>query len=158
MIFITLGSQKFQFNRLLIYIDKLIDDGVIQEEVFAQKGNSNYIPKNYNFVEFLERTKFQEKMEEAEFVVTHGGTGAIVTALNNNKKVIAVPRLAKFDEHVDDHQIQIVEAFSNANYIMKALDYFEFEQNIKKIKKMKFDRFKSNNNFFVAEIIRLIKK
>ena len=37
MIFITLGSQKFQFNRLLKKVDDLIESGVIKEEVFAQR-------------------------------------------------------------------------------------------------------------------------
>ena len=48
MIFVTLGSQKFQFNRLLIEIDRLIEEGKITEKVFAQTGYSDYKPKNYN--------------------------------------------------------------------------------------------------------------
>ena len=51
MIFVTLGSQKFQFNRLLIEIDKLVDEGKITEEVFAQIGYSDYKPKNYKYKE-----------------------------------------------------------------------------------------------------------
>ena len=47
MIFITLGSQKFQFDRLLKEVDRLIADGVIQEKVFAQIGASEYLPQNY---------------------------------------------------------------------------------------------------------------
>ena len=46
MIFITVGSQKFQFNRLLEQIDLLIENKIIKEEVFAQIGSSDYIPKN----------------------------------------------------------------------------------------------------------------
>lgn len=42
MIFITLGSQKFQFNRLLKALDDLVEEGAIQEEVFAQIGYSDY--------------------------------------------------------------------------------------------------------------------
>lgn len=158
MIFVTLGSQKFQFNRLLSYIDKLIDDGVIKEEVFAQCGASNYIPKNYDFRDFLKRFEFQEKMSEANIIVTHGGTGAIITALKNKKKVIAVPRLSEFDEHVDDHQKQIVEAFSNANYIMKALNYSDIKQSVQEIDSRKFNAFKSNNDFFIDKLVGLIEK
>lgn len=47
-IFITLGSQKFQFNRLLIAVDKLCEKKVISgEDVFAQTGYSDYVPRNY---------------------------------------------------------------------------------------------------------------
>lgn len=47
MIFITLGSQKFQFDRLLKAVDELIERGIIQDEVFAQTGYSTYVPNNY---------------------------------------------------------------------------------------------------------------
>ena len=54
MIFITLGSQKFQFDRLLKEVDRLIADGVIQEKVFAQIGASEYLPQNYTYERFLD--------------------------------------------------------------------------------------------------------
>ena len=49
MILITVGSQKFQFNRLLSKIDELIEKKVITDKVFAQIGVSDYKPKNYEF-------------------------------------------------------------------------------------------------------------
>ena len=78
MIFITLGSQKFQFNRLLIEIDRLVEEKKINEEVFAQIGYSDYKPKNYKYKEFLDRDEFAEIMSRCNKVITHGGTGAIV--------------------------------------------------------------------------------
>ena len=97
MIFITLGSQKFQFNRLLKALDDLVEEGAIQEEVFAQIGYSDYKPRNYEFKEFLDRDEFAEMEGKAEIVITHGGTGAIIGAVKKGKKVIAVPRLAKYE-------------------------------------------------------------
>lgn len=58
MIFITLGSQKFQFDRLLKKVDRLIADGVIQEKVFAQIGASEYLPQSYTYERFLDRQRF----------------------------------------------------------------------------------------------------
>ena len=52
MIFVTTGSQKFQFNRLLQKIDLLIEEGMIREEVFAQIGVSDYQPKHYEYCRF----------------------------------------------------------------------------------------------------------
>lgn len=86
MIFITLGSQKFQFNRLLKEIDALILDGVIKDEVFAQTGYSDYRPKNFNFKNFLDRDEFALMMQKANLVITHGGTGAIIGAVKKEKK------------------------------------------------------------------------
>ena len=40
-IFITLGSQKFQFNRLLKAVDELCENQIVDaEDVFAQIGYS----------------------------------------------------------------------------------------------------------------------
>ena len=75
MIFITVGSQKFQFNRLLRKIDDLIQNGVIAEKVFAQVGYSDYIPRNFAYKQFLDREEFAamlthaDKLEEALMTV-----------------------------------------------------------------------------------------
>ena len=81
MIFITLGSQKFQFNRLIKAIDELIEKKRIQDEVFAQIGYSDYEPKNYNYKHFLDRAEFSAVIQRADIVITHGGTGAIIGAV-----------------------------------------------------------------------------
>ena len=117
MIFITLGSQKFQFNRLLIEIDRLVEEGKITEELFAQIGYSDYEPKNYEYKKFLDRDEFSYIMDKCDKVITHGGTGAIIGAVKKGKKVIAIPRLAKYGEHVDDHQLQIVKQFNEMGFI-----------------------------------------
>lgn len=115
MIFITLGSQKFQFNRLLIWIDELIEEHIINEKIYAQIGYSDYKPKNYEYRDFYERSDFLKCMEASDIVITHAGTGAIVSALKMDKRVIAVPRSTKFNEHVDDHQVEIVKNFVEKN-------------------------------------------
>ena len=90
MIFVTTGSQKFQFNRLLQKIDLLIEEGMIREEVFAQIGVSDYQPKHYEYCRFLDREGFTGKLRECRMVITHGGTGVIIGAVKQGKKVIAV--------------------------------------------------------------------
>ena len=95
MIFVTLGSQKFQFDRLLKEIDRLCECGIIKEKVYAQTGESNYEPINYEYRKFMDRKEFQKYMDECETVITHGGTGAIITAIKKGKKGIAVARLDK---------------------------------------------------------------
>ena len=122
MIFITLGSQKFQFNRLLIAVDKVIDRNEIKDEVFAQIGYSDYKPRNYEYKKFLDHETFAEMEDRADIVLTHGGTGAIMGAVKKRKKVIAVPRLAQYGEHVDDHQLQVLREFENLGIILVCYD------------------------------------
>lgn len=117
MIFVTVGSQKFQFNRLLKEIDRLVGEKKITEEVFAQTGYSDYEPKNYKYKNFLDRDEFSNIMSRCDKVITHGGTGAIIGAVKQGKKVIAVPRLKEFGEHVDNHQLQIIEQFKEMRFI-----------------------------------------
>lgn len=118
MIFVTVGTQKFQFNRLLQYIDQLIEENLVQEEVFAQTGYSDYQPKNYSYESFLDREIYSKKLLDSKMVITHGGTGVIMGAIKAGKKVIAVPRLSKYGEHVDDHQLQIVNQMIESKMIM----------------------------------------
>lgn len=58
MIFITVGSRSFQFNRLLEAIDIAIKKGEIKDEVFAQIGPSEYKPTSYQYVDFLDQDQF----------------------------------------------------------------------------------------------------
>ena len=122
-IFITLGSQKFQFNRLLIAVDKLCEKNIIcGDDVFAQTGYSDYVPRNFSYNNFLDREEFSVEMGKADIVITHGGTGAIIGAVKKGKKVIAVPRRAKYGEHVDDHQLQLVGQFKELDLICECDD------------------------------------
>lgn len=157
MIFITLGSQKFQFNRLLKYIDELIEKDILNsEEVFAQIGASDYLPKNYLSKNFVTREEFQIYMAKSEIVLTHGGTGAIVTALKKNKLVIATPRQAKYGEHVDDHQFQIVKNFTERNLILSINNIEELEESLGNIRSKVFDKFESNNDLYISTLSSFI--
>lgn len=158
MIFITLGSQKFQFNRLLIEVDRLVASGKIEEDVFAQIGYSDYKPENYEFKEFLNRDEFGDMMNKCDKVITHGGTGAIVGAVKQEKKVIAVPRLKKFGEHVDDHQLQIITEFENMNFIGAVIDINDLENLILNLEYLKLKPYVSNTNSIINSIEDFIDK
>lgn len=158
MIFVTLGSQKFQFNRLLRKIDMLVEEGVIKEEIFAQIGYSDYIPKHYSFKNFLDRDEFLEIMNKCDKIITHGGTGAIIGAVKKNKKVIAVPRSSKFKEHVDEHQHEIVNEFSNMNLIYGVQDVVELDKALYEINHIEFSQYESHKENLMESIERFIEQ
>lgn len=157
MIFVILGSQKFQFNRLLKEIDELVEAGVIKETVFAQIGYSDYKPTNFNYKEFLDREGFLEMMDQCDKVITHGGTGAIIGAVKKGKKVIAVPRMAQFEEHVDNHQVQIVNQFEELGIILGCNDTEELPQKVSQIEKMNFKSYQTNTINILDSIENFIK-
>ena len=158
MIFITLGSQKFQFDRLLKAVDDLVERGVITEDVFAQSGYSTYVPQHYPIKPFLNREEFAEKQEQADIVITHGGTGAIIGAVKKGKKVIAVPRLAKYGEHVDDHQLQITSQFASMNFISECLDCQDLERILGEIPAKEIAPYCSNTHRIISSIEQFIEE
>lgn len=158
-IFITLGSQKFQFNRLLKAIDELCEKGTVDaEDVFAQIGYSDYLPKNFSYKKFLDRDEFSKEMGKADIVITHGGTGAIIGAVKKGKKVIAVPRLAKYGEHVDDHQLQLIKQFDDLNLICPCRDTDELAEAIETVKHTRYAAYESNATTIVDSIEKYIKE
>lgn len=157
MIFITVGSQKFQFNRLLKKIDELIDKKIIKENVFAQIGVSDYKPRNYKYTKFMTQEDFSKNISAADMVITHAGTGVIVNSVKQGKKIVAIPRLSKYGEHVDDHQIQLIKEFEELNFIEPCYDIEDLEQVIKKAKVKKYDRYISNTDKIIKSINEYIK-
>lgn len=122
MIFVAVGTQKFQLNRLLKAVDELVEQGVLTEEVFAQVGYSDYQPRNYAYKDFLSRDDFQSCISRCDLLITHSGVATIIAGLKLGKPVVVVPRLAKFAEHVDDHQLQIAKSFSERNLLLMCED------------------------------------
>lgn len=157
MIFLTVGSQKFQFNRLLKAVDDLIEKGDIDEPVFAQIGYSDYKPKHYEYQPFMDRRHFVQMQERADIIITHGGTGAIMGAIKKGKKVIAVPRLAQYGEHVDDHQLQLIEQFAESNLIASCENLDELGNVYKAIRGKEFDSYQSNTERYLEKIDGYIK-
>ena len=117
MIFVILGSQKNQFNRLLRSLDEQVSSGRIGETLFAQTGYSDYEPRHFKYRHFLDRDVFERMEEQAELIITHGGTGSIMGALKKGKPVIAVPRRFDLGEHNDTHQIQVVSQLAQTGLI-----------------------------------------
>lgn len=151
MILVTLGTQKQSFARLLKLVDNCIEKGIIKDRVVVQAGHTKYDSKNMEIFDFVSITELDKLVSECNLLITHGGVGSIMGALRKNKKVIAIARLSKYKEHVNDHQLQIVSEFSKKNYILSANEE-NFESTIKKVKTFKPNPFKSRAD----DIINLI--
>ena len=156
MIVVIVGSQKFQFNRLLKKIDELIEKKIIKEEVFAQIGVSDYIPKYYEYIDYLPQVKLDEKIKACDIVISHAGTGSIIGAVKQEKKVIGIPRLQKYGEHVDDHQIQLINEFGKLGFIEPIYDIEELEKALKKVNKTKYKKYVSKNDAIIESINEFI--
>lgn len=157
MIFVAVGTQKFPFNRLLKLVDELIEKEVIQEAVFAQVGNSDYCPKNYEYKKFMSKDEFDNHIKSCDVLITHSGVATIITGLKFEKKVIVVPRLAKYGEHVDDHQIQIAWSFFNQNLVLVCGEDDDLTLLINAAKKHQFSKYVSQRELMIKTIRDYLK-
>ena len=134
MIFLTVGTQ-YPFERLVRAIDEIVGRTGVDEEVFAQIGDSSYQPQNFEAVSSLEKNVFDKHLKEASSVISHAGIGTITVALDNNKPLLVMPRLKKYGEVVNDHQVAIVKRFEILGHILVAYETEELPTKIKQLKK-----------------------
>lgn len=111
MIFVTVGTQKFQMNRLMKQIEKMAEN-MPQERFVIQYGNCTYVPKHCETYQFMDRPQFEQCVSECSVLITHGGVGTIMSGIRAGKPVVVVPRRRQYGEHVDDHQIEAARALS----------------------------------------------
>ena len=110
MIFVTVGTHEQPFDRLLSCIDHLVETGVITEEVVIQSGFSNYEPKHCRWSKLLPHKEVKELVEQARVIITHGGPASFMMPLLMGKIPVVVPRMASYNEHVNDHQVSFSRA------------------------------------------------
>lgn len=121
-----MGSHYQGFDRLIKKMDEIA--GKIDEKVIMQIGHTNYKPMNAKYFDFIETFAEIERLNrEARVVVSHAGAGSILTALEQKTPVIVVPRLKKYDEHMDDHQLEIAEAMSENKMVNVTHDIDDLE-------------------------------
>ena len=134
MILVTLGTQDKPFTRLLDAVLREIENGNIQDEVVVQAGCTKYETDKMQIFDLIPMEEFDKLMKQCDLLITHGGVGSIITGLKCNKKVIAVPRLAKYGEHINDHQTQIIAKFNSLGYIIGLQDVEELAAALTKVK------------------------
>ena len=153
LILVTLGTNDKSFVRLIQKIEDLIVRGIIKEEVVVQAGYTKYETEHMKIFDLIPMDKFQDLMENCSLLITHGGVGTIISGLTKDKKVIAIPRLKKYGEHVNDHQLQIIENFSESGYILAAYEVEDLEDVLSKVIEFEPQKYESNTTCMI-ELVR----
>ena len=156
MILVMLGTQNNSFHRLLEEIERLIKKGKIKEKVIVQAGYTKYQSSNMEIFNLIPQKQLEEYQKEANLIITHGGVGSIISSLKMGKKVIAVPRLHQYGEHVNDHQKQIVKTFDEEGYIIGINEVSELEKAIEKNLTFKPKKYEANNKKMLSIIENFI--
>jgi UDP-N-acetylglucosamine transferase subunit ALG13 len=118
MILVVLGTWEMPFTRPLIEIEHAVKDGVFAEPIVVQCGNTNYPSPYMTMTPFFGQHELERMYEQATFIICQAGVGSIMLGLKKQKKVVSIARLAEHDEHIDDHQLEILGVFSKLGAVL----------------------------------------
>lgn len=137
MILVTIGLSHFGFDRLIRKMDEIALK--IDEKVVIQSGSSDYEPANSEYFKFTDRKHMDKLYSDCRILITHAGTGSIINSIKRNIMPMVVPRLSKYNEAFDDHQVEIAEEFSRLGYVVMINDLDEiYEYLLQKENKFNF--------------------
>ena len=140
-VYVTLGTQDKEFTRILEYVERLIEENLLIDNIYIQKGKTNYTFKCKNMkklivFDFKSIKEIEKILKDVDLVISHAGVGSILDSLKKDKEIIVVPRKEKYKEHVNDHQIEIAEEFQKLGYIKVANTYEELKEIVLEILKI----------------------
>jgi len=156
MIFVTVGTQDKSFERLIKAVENAVKAGTIKDEVIVQAGATEYKSEVISVLNYVGFEEFNNLLKKADIIITHGGVGSILNAVKLGKKVIAVPRLKKYDEHINDHQLQVIEKMTKEGYILSTEDENKIADKVKEIANFVPKVYTSNTEKFVTNFKKLL--
>jgi len=121
LIFLTVGTQM-TFDRLVRAVDEAVGKGAVNEEILAQVGHGGYRGEHMKCVETIEREEYERTVRNATALIAHAGMGTILMAAKTRKPVLVMPRLARLNEVVNDHQVDTARKFAQLGYVLVAED------------------------------------
>lgn len=118
LILVVLGTHELSFKRLLIEVEQLIKHKIIEDKVIVQAGHTKFNSSLMEIHDFVPYQTMDQWFEQSNYIISHAGTGSVLGGLKKGKTVIAVPRLKKYNEHNDDHQLQLLEMLGGQGHII----------------------------------------
>ena len=113
MIFVTVGTNEAPFCRLL----RAIGDHAANEELVVQHGPSPVRPPGATCFDFLPYPRLVDYARAARVVICHAGVGSVLVAVRAGKRPIVLPRLRRYGEAIDDHQLDFARRLDEENVV-----------------------------------------
>lgn len=141
MIFVTVGNAKQPFLRFLNAIEDMARKDIFAgHEVIIQAGyNKDFYSESFRIQPFFTMEEFENNMANADLIISHGGCGTLLKAVQLGKAVVVVPRLKRFAEHINDHQLQLLDALSGESNIFPVYDMDRLKDTILNAMQLKRD-------------------
>jgi UDP-N-acetylglucosamine transferase subunit ALG13 len=116
-VFASIGNGELPFSRFADWLRQALAVTGVGPCLF-QTGHTAAGPGPWTGVPFLEPQEFQRRIREARYVVIHGGSGSVFSALRYGKCPLVVPRLPEWGEIIDGHQRQLLDAVGRAGWLI----------------------------------------
>ena len=152
MIIVLLGTFPTAFVRPLVELDRLCKKGIIKEKVIVQSGHTEFESEFLEMRPFIPPDELTELYKEARVVISQAGTGSLIKGLKLNKKIISIPRLAKYGEVVDDHQEEILHEFTKLNYVLAWTEEIALDIVLNRIESFKPSPYVSTKQKIIAHL------
>jgi beta-1,4-N-acetylglucosaminyltransferase len=130
MILVTIGVM-YGFERLIAKMDEIAL--TLNEPIVMQIGETKYEPKHSKYFRYTSRDKMEELYSQVRVIVGHAGVGTVLKALEYKKPLILVPRLKKYNEHINDHQLEIAKELEKEGIGKIVYDVEELESALKAV-------------------------
>ena len=118
---VTVGTHG-PFDRLIREVEKAVMEGKISAGVVAQVGSGGHKSTRFKCFESCDPQEMERLLNESRLLITHAGTGSILSGLKAGCRVIAITRQAAHGEHYDDHQVEILDEMVSRGAILGGRD------------------------------------
>jgi UDP-N-acetylglucosamine transferase subunit ALG13 len=130
LIFVTVGTHYLGFKRLIEKMDEISSKS--DEEIIAQIGSTNYKPTNMKYYNYIDdEKKLFDYYKKSRVIIAHAGAGTLLNLLYLKKPIIVVPRLKKYNECIDNHQLELSEVLNKKGSTTVVYDVEKLEHILK---------------------------
>jgi len=111
MLLIAVGTEQYQFNALMHWIELLIKYQLINEDVLVQYGASTHLPDGSKAYRNLSEQELLNFVESANLIICHCDEDIAQLLEDKDTPYVLVPRLHRFREFIDNHQMEVADDF-----------------------------------------------
>jgi UDP-N-acetylglucosamine transferase subunit ALG13 len=111
-LFVVCGTSEFPFDRLVRWARECSTEAGPDARFVVQHGAATpaLLSDDVTAFAYCTREEYSAHLDEADAIVGHAGLGLVLDVLHTGLPAAFVPRLRRFGEHVDDHQLEIARA------------------------------------------------
>ena len=131
----TVGTS-LPHDALIQAVDEMVGKGEITDEVIAQRGEGQYIPKHIKSFRF--KKGLDEYLSEAEMVISNCGAGTIMENVTKGHRLIVIQN----PDITGGHEWELVTKMEKGNHLVWCKSLDSLKDSIEKARKMEFKTFR----------------